>query len=659
MLDQGGWDLFWSVFSETHCMGHQFWQVHDPAHDRHDPALRARLGDPLLSMYRQADETVGAHLERADADTAVYVHLTHGMGPHHDGTHILDALLWRLDEHATGLGDRGWRSRAFDATTCRLPVDARQRVFGAATVLRRRNAVAPGYFADPIPPMATRRWFVSPNNSVVGGVRLNLEGREPRGRIRAGQARAALEWLADRLLDVVNVETGVPIVREINFTDDLYERRPGDAMADLLIEWNRITQIEQVWSPAAGIVRVPYDSWRSGDHDDRGVLLVRAKGVAPGRRTGRLRSVDIGVTAAASLGMEFPDLDGRPAPDLVPTDGAPVRVERDAIPGPAAQPRRTAGWKPQIDVPVHELLDRAVVGVTHIVHATRMDAEAARVFADDTRRVTDDAATAAAIAAHRALELERAGAIATTSAWIRQVELPSDLLVSIVMPTQNRQARLEQAIASVQRQTYERWELLVVDDGSDDGTAEYLKHLDDPRIRPFHLTRVGVSNARNNALDNAHGDAVVYLDDDNRFDPDWCKAVAWCFATHPDVDVCYGARVFDDNGRAHFESDSGLPGLQFLPWDRAAVEEFNRVDMNVLAHRRGVANVRFEPTFDYYADWDLVMKLTAEKDPYELPVIATYYATDAPNRMSEEFGTDRLDEQYRAVRSAHERTRRS
>ena len=146
----------------------------------------------------------------------------------------------------------------------------------------------------------------------------------------------------------------------------------------------------------------------------------------------------------------------------------------------------------------------------------------------------------------------------------------------------------------MQRQTYERWELLVVDDGSDDGTAEYLKHLDDPRIRPFHLDRVGVSNARNNALDNAHGDVVVYLDDDNRFDPDWCKAVAWCFATHPDVDVCYGARVFDDNGRAHFESDSGLPGLQFLPWDRAAVEEFNRVDMNVLAHRRGVANARFE-----------------------------------------------------------------
>ena len=150
--------------------------------------------------------------------------------------------------------------------------------------------------------------------------------------------------------------------------------------------------------PGAGIVRVPYDNWRSGDHDDRGVLLVRAKGVAPGRRTGRLRSVDIGVTAAASLGIEFPDLDGRPAPDLVPTDGAPVRVRAHAIRGPrgpAAAHRRVRGNRRSM-CPCTSCSTATVAGVTHIVHATRMDAEAARVFADDTRRVTDDAATAAA-----------------------------------------------------------------------------------------------------------------------------------------------------------------------------------------------------------------------------------------------------------------------
>ncbi len=108
----------------------------------------------------------------------------------------------------------------------------------------------------------------------------------------------------------------------------------------------------------------------------------------------------------------------------------------------------------------------------------------------------------------------------------------------------------------------------------------------------------------------------------------------WTFSEHPDAELCYGARLVDDFGRHHHGTLGGGPWLQFLPWDRVAVEEFNRIDINVLAHRREHAGARFGEQFDYFADWDMLLKLTDTADPIEVPVVATYYTTDAPRRLS-------------------------
>ena len=67
------------------------------------PPGRARLGgDPLRRVYAQLDETIGCHLDRLDEDATAYVLLSHGMRAHYDGTQVLDPILWRLDQHASG-----------------------------------------------------------------------------------------------------------------------------------------------------------------------------------------------------------------------------------------------------------------------------------------------------------------------------------------------------------------------------------------------------------------------------------------------------------------------------------------------------------------------------------------------------------------------------
>jgi predicted AlkP superfamily phosphohydrolase/phosphomutase len=630
LFERGDWDLFLCVIGETHCAGHQFWQHHDATHPRHDPAAVSALGgDPVLDIYRRVDAAVGDLVQRLTPDDVLYLLLPHGMVTHYDGTDVLDPILARLDRHLDDPASTGLRTRLAAAPLRLLPQALRRpgaRL--AAPFVRRRLAEAPPATDEPLPPLPERRWFALPNNSVTGAVRLNLAGREGAGRLRPEARREVLEWLAERLREVVNVDTGSPIVREVIVTDDVYRRHDGDRLADLYVEWERSQPIERVWSPVVGTIERPYTHWRTGDHRRRGLLLAVGPGIAAGAQAPEIVSADVAPTVAAALGVTLSDVDGHAAERLLPSGAAPVvrrrsesRSSHAALARSLATLERRAGRRRaralRWDAPrapgiggVTDELD----GLAAAHHVTREMVERLRLQVD---------------------ELERQALVARKSAWVRQQPIEAKTLVSVVLPTHNRRELVEQAIGSVRAQTYPNWELLVVDDASSDGTDRYLSSLDDPRIRCFRSEGSGAAAARNVALDHANGDVVVHLDDDNRFDTDWLKAVVLTFDERPDARVAYGARFIDDTGRQHGNEPNGEVGFQLLRWDREATLQFNRVDMNVLAHRPGPA--RFDEGLRMYVDWDLLLTLTADTDPVEIPVVAAYYTTDAPGRL-----TDRL-----------------
>jgi predicted AlkP superfamily phosphohydrolase/phosphomutase len=627
LLERGGWDLFFTVLGESHCGGHQFWKIHDPTHPWHDATVRHELGDdPLRAVYAALDATVGDLLGRAD-DATVYVLLSHGMRAHYDGTCVLDPVLWRLDQYASHVGRGGKFTRAADVAIGLVPARLRPRALSQAMAARRRfagHAPIGSDGSDDIPEwVGQRRWWMQPNDSAFGSIRLNLEGREPNGRLTSKRARDAAAWLRTRLLELVNVDTGASVVSAVHYTDDHYQRVDGDPMGDLIVEWNREAPIDAVWSPATGVVSQPYNQWRTGDHDRRGLLLVTGPGITPGRRPGPMSVVDIAPTLAASLDVEVPSFDGVAHVDLVPTGAAFARrggVHRPATPPIARRGRVTQGrrWASRsLDVNRHAWTEDFAVGLSRALHATN---ESTRMLRDEVDR------------------LNPLAEIAQVGAWLRRQEVPESLLVSVVMPTRDRAERLARAIESVQRQSYPYWELLVVDDASDDGTWALLLELSesDHRVRPFHFDeQQRSSRARNHALDHAKGDVIVYLDDDNRFDPDWCKAVVWAFTEYPDTQVCYGARVVDDDLRHQGRPERSLPFVQFLPWDREGMLRSNRVDQNVIAHRPSSA--RLDPAIDHFSDWDLLLQLTDDVDPLRLPAVAAYYHSDDPSRLSSAF----------------------
>jgi hypothetical protein len=74
--------------------------------------------------------------------------------------------------------------------------------------------------------------------------------------------------------------------------------------------------------------------------------------------------------------------------------------------------------------------------------------------------------------------------------------------------------------------------------------------------------------------------------------------------------------------------------VQFVAFDRDDLERANSVDMGCIAHRRALPEATFDERLHRLADWDLFLRLTAERPPFELPVLAIAYFTDAPDRVS-------------------------
>jgi glycosyltransferase involved in cell wall biosynthesis len=231
-------------------------------------------------------------------------------------------------------------------------------------------------------------------------------------------------------------------------------------------------------------------------------------------------------------------------------------------------------------------------------------------------------------------ELKRHFQIQTVMDWIDLTMLTRQPLISVVLPTRDRHQLLARAIESVERQTYSNWELLIVDDGSVDETAQFLAGLDHPKIRCLRGNGRGVCAARNVALAAAGGELIAYLDDDNTMHPGWLKAVAWGFEQRPSKSTLYGAIVVDDSTRIISTGDGDLPRLFFSSYDHKSVAINNIADMGCIAHRARIPEARFDESLREMGDWDLFLRLTRDESPLALPALACYYRTDTPNRLS-------------------------
>ena len=116
--------------------------------------------------------------------------------------------------------------------------------------------------------------------------------------------------------------------------------------------------------------------------------------------------------------------------------------------------------------------------------------------------------------------------------------------VSVVMPAWNAERFIREAIESVLAQDFDDWELIIVDDGSSDGTADAVGRIKDSRIRLIKQGNAGASVARTSGLAAASAESIFFLDADDRLRPDALERVVAALDTQPEACAAYGDAVF-------------------------------------------------------------------------------------------------------------------
>jgi len=124
----------------------------------------------------------------------------------------------------------------------------------------------------------------------------------------------------------------------------------------------------------------------------------------------------------------------------------------------------------------------------------------------------------------------------------------SDLSISVIIPTYNRKEKTLRAVKSVLDQKVEDVEIIVVDDGSNDGTSEFLQNQKLP-IKILSKENGGVSSARNFGIKNSSGKCLAFLDSDDVWLPNKLKKQIEFLKSNPEIFLVYTDQYININGK--------------------------------------------------------------------------------------------------------------
>lgn len=318
ILSEGNWDLFMQVFTEAHCAGHQCWHLHDEHHPAHQRENVAVAGDPMRRAYVAIDAEIGRLVELAgDADVVVFS--GHGMSHWYGAQFLLHDILVKLGVSAARpIPPRTAKERLLDSARVvwrALPTSLRQAIkkIRGKTSTPAIAKSRPAFVAD----AARSRCFVHPNGLAIGGIRLNLVGREPNGMLHAGsEADAFVAELSASLLEIVDTRTGLPLVKRVTRVSDLYAGENLDLLPDLLVEWNDTTATGsttitngvnsrvRATSPRIGVIEGANDFGRTGEHRTNGWIVAAGPSISNKPFANQPSILDLAPTFSAMLGVE-------------------------------------------------------------------------------------------------------------------------------------------------------------------------------------------------------------------------------------------------------------------------------------------------------------------------------------------------------------------
>lgn len=197
---------------------------------------------------------------------------------------------------------------------------------------------------------------------------------------------------------------------------------------------------------------------------------------------------------------------------------------------------------------------------------------------------------------------------------------------SIIMPAWNRAHIIKRAIESVQRQTFKDYELIIIDDGSDDDLQKVVSSFTTENIIYCKIPHSGVSAARNKGIEISNGDLLAYLDTDNVWHPEYLERMYESLSKdedHRKVAYCV-CNVFKKNetGEGFFISHT-----HGEPFSYKKLLRSNYIDLNTFVHSKDCIKMvgLFDVNIDRCNDWDFILNITSKFDPIFIPIILVDY----------------------------------
>ena len=222
-------------------------------------------------------------------------------------------------------------------------------------------------------------------------------------------------------------------------------------------------------------------------------------------------------------------------------------------------------------------------------------------------------------------------------------------LVSVIMPCYNDGRYIEEAIESVKKQTYQNWELIIIDDGSDDEeTIKIIDSIEDDRITILHTEHLKPAGARNHGIEHARGKYILPVDSDDRIDTTYMEKAVKVIESDRNIGVVYcEADLFGEK--------SGKWDLPKYSFKTMLLD--NIVFVTALFYREdwkklGGFNTNMKAGMEDYDFWLGILSLG--KEIYQIPEILFHYRIKPVSRTTG-FQSDctQMQEVYRQIYDNH------
>lgn len=204
----------------------------------------------------------------------------------------------------------------------------------------------------------------------------------------------------------------------------------------------------------------------------------------------------------------------------------------------------------------------------------------------------------------------------------KRVEINQDLpLVSVVTACYNHGKFIPEMLDSVLNQTYRNFEVIIVDDGSTDNTAEMLKGISLNQVKVIHTENRGPAHARNLAVQHARGDLIFNLDADNKIAPSLIEKCVALFQSRPNAGIVYSDLVYIGHRSGPFH----LPDFSLEEMLKA-----NCIDASACFRKADWATTGgYSPAFkNAYEDFDFWLSiLELGREVHKIKEPLTFYRT--------------------------------